>query len=186
MLSSILRIATVLVCLCGVLSAVDPEGVWLDVPFVKQEKNGCGAASIAMVIQFWERQQQSQPDARSDAARIQSTLFSSPARGIYASEMERYFAENGFRTFVFTGRRDDLRQHLDKGRPLIVALKPGGRAPLHYVVVAGMEPSLVLLNDPAERKLLKREWVSFEKEWKNAGNWSLLAVPQSEGASSAQ
>ena len=166
--------------------AVDPEGVWLDVPFVKQEKNGCGAASIAMVMQFWQQQKQSQPDARSDAARIQRTLYSSPARGIYASEMERYFAENGFRTFVFTGRRDDLRQHLDKGRPLIVALKPGGRAPLHYVVVTGMEPSLVLLNDPAGRKLLKQELASFEKEWKNAGNWTLLAVPQSEGASSAQ
>ena len=33
------------------------SGVWLDVPFVKQEKNGCGAASIAMVMQFWQRQQ---------------------------------------------------------------------------------------------------------------------------------
>jgi len=186
MLRSVYRIATVLVCLCGVLSAVDPKGVWLDVPFVKQEKNGCGAASIAMVMQFWQRQQQTQPDAKSDASRIQRTLYSSPARGIYASDMERYFAENGFRTFAFTGTRDDLRQHLDKGRPLIVGLKPGGRAPLHYAVVAGMEPNLVLLNDPAERKLLKQEWPSFEKEWKNAGNWTLLAVPQSEGASSAQ
>jgi len=26
--------------------------VWLDVPFVKQEKDGCGAASIAMVMQY--------------------------------------------------------------------------------------------------------------------------------------
>ena len=32
-------------------------GVWLDVPFVKQEKDGCGAASIAMVMQYWQAQQ---------------------------------------------------------------------------------------------------------------------------------
>ena len=186
MLRSGLRIATVLVCLCGVLSAADPGGLWLDVPFVKQEKNGCGAASIAMVMQFWQRQQHTQADARSDAASIQRTLYSSPARGIYAADMERYFAKNGFRTFAFKGTRDDLRQHLGKGRPLIVALKPASLAPLHYVVVAGIEPDLVLLNDPAERKLLKQEWASFEEEWKSAGNWTLLAVPQSEGASSAQ
>jgi hypothetical protein len=67
-------------------------------------------------------------------------------------------------------------------------LKPSAGAPLHYVVVVGLdvEHSLVLLNDPAERKLLKQDLASFEKEWKGAGYWTLLAVPQSDGASSAQ
>src|ERR1700733_7458123 len=31
-------------------------GVWLDVPFVKQDKNACGAASIAMVMRYWQQQ----------------------------------------------------------------------------------------------------------------------------------
>jgi len=39
------------VLLTAVRFAADPSGIWLDVPFVKQEKDGCGAASIAMVIQ---------------------------------------------------------------------------------------------------------------------------------------
>ena len=29
--------------------------LWLDVPFVPQQKDGCGAASIAMVMQYWEQ-----------------------------------------------------------------------------------------------------------------------------------
>ena len=29
------------------------SGIWLDVPFVPQEKNGCGAAVIAMVMDYW-------------------------------------------------------------------------------------------------------------------------------------
>lgn len=178
----------IVVCLCGFVWATDPAGVWLDVPFVKQEKNGCGAASIAMVMQFWQQQQGRSSTAGSDAMQIQGSLYSSPGHGIYASDLERYFRQNAFRTFAFAGTREDLRQHLEKGRPLIVALKPGRRAPLHYVVVTGLdtEQALVLLNDPAERKLLKQELASFENEWKNAGNWTLLAVPQSEGASSAQ
>jgi ABC-type bacteriocin/lantibiotic exporter with double-glycine peptidase domain len=185
---SVLNIAVVLLCACAFVCAVEPAGMWLDVPFVKQEKNGCGAASIAMVIQFWQRQQGLPLTADSDGAQIQQSLYSSEAHGIYASALEHYFKQRGYQTFAFQGCEDDLRQHLAKGRPLIVALKTGGRAALHYVVVTGLdsEHNLVLLNDPAERKLLKRELASFAREWKGAGNWTLLAVPQPEGASSAR
>jgi ABC-type bacteriocin/lantibiotic exporter with double-glycine peptidase domain len=183
---SIPNIAAVL--LCAFVCAAEPSGVWLDVPFVKQERNGCGAANIAMVIQFWQRQQGLRLTADSDATQIQQSLYSSAAHGIYASALEHYFKQRGYQTFAFQGREDDLRQQLAKGRPLIVALKPSGGAPLHYVVVTGLdsEHNLVLLNDPAERKLLKQELASFAREWKGAGNWTLLAVPQPEGASSAR
>jgi cellulose synthase operon protein C len=154
-------------------------GVWLDVPFIKQEKNGCGAASIAMVMQYWQHQQGQVPTA--DAEQIQRALYSSKGHGIYASDLESYLQQHGFRTFAFRGEWNDLRDHLQKGRPLIVALKPGHGAPLHYVVVAGMDwrQNTVLANDPAERKLLKTDRTTFEKEWKAAANWTLLAVPQS-------
>jgi len=158
--------------------AGQPSGIWLDVPFIKQEKNGCGAASIAMVMRYWQHQQGNPPSA--DADDIQRALYSRPAQGIYVSDMERYFQQHGFRTFAFAGNWNDLKEDLEKGRPLIVALKPAG-SELHYVVVVGLDwqQDLVLKNDPAERKLLKQERSDFEKEWKAAGNWTLLAVPQS-------
>jgi predicted double-glycine peptidase len=168
----------VLLCLCGIVAAETP-GIWLDVPFVRQEKDGCGAASIAMVMQYWMHQQGRPLDDSADAVHIQRTLFSSRAHGIYASDLRRYFEQSGFQTFTFRGERADLEQHLDKGRPLIVALKPGsGNVPLHYVVVAGLDSGLVLINDPAQRKLLKRDWSSFEREWSAADKWTLLALPQ--------
>lgn len=175
-------------CLCGLLFAEQKSGVWLDVPFVKQEKDGCGAAVIAMVMQYWEQQKaqptsggSAAPDKAGDAAVIQRALYSPEARGIYASAMEQYFKKHGFRTFVFAGTWDDLKQHLEKGRPLIVALKPApGEKALHYVVVAGLdwEQKLVLVNDPAQKKLLKHERAGFEKEWGATGKWTLLAVPE--------
>lgn len=170
------------------LLAAEPSAVWLNVPFVKQEKNACGAATIAMVMQFWQQQRGAAQSADADPARIQSALYSSKARGIYASDLERYLKQHGYEAFTFQGRETDLQQHLEKGRPLIVALKPGGGDSLHYVVVAGLdaEHKVVLLNDPAERKLLKQELASFEREWKGTGYWTLLAVPQPEEASSAQ
>lgn len=168
-------------CLCGVLLAAQSSGVWLDVPFIKQEKNGCGAASIAMVMQYWQEQPGGAQDASSDPADIQHALYSSEARGIYASDMERYFQEHRFRTYAFRGQWDDLKQHLSKGRPLIVALKPQpAESALHYVVVAGVdwEQNVVLVNDAAQRKLLKVDRTRFVREWNGAGNWTLLALPQ--------
>ncbi len=171
-------------CLVSVLWAAE-AAVWIDVPFVKQERNACGAASIAMVMQYWQRQQGRSADPQANAGEIQRALYSEKAHGIYASEMERYFAEHQFQTFSFRGDWADLKQHVEKGRPLIVALRPESGTELHYVVVAGIdqEHKLVLVNDPAERKLLEREWQIFQLEWKSAGNWTLLALPREYASS---
>ena len=175
----VIRTVVLMLGVCGVLFAADPPSLWLDVPFVKQEKDGCGAASIAMVMQYWQ-QHGGPANPMAEAARIQHALYSEAAHGIYASDMEKYFQQNGYVTFTFSGEWADLRQHLEKGRPLIAALKPGSALPLHYVVVAGLdqERQLVLLNDPAQRKLLKEDKSRFEQEWRVTGNWTLLAVPE--------
>lgn len=71
---------------------------------------------------------------------------------------------------------------LQHERPLIVTLRPASNSLLHYVVVTGIEPEqhALLVNDPAQRKLLKVDARDFEQEWKDAGNWTLLAVPRSD------
>lgn len=157
-----------------------PPGIWLDVPFVKQTENGCGSAAIAMLLQYWSAHGTSIASGRADAEAIQKELYSAKAHGIFASDMERYLRESGFREFAIRGEWDDLRKHLMEGRPLILSLQPGKtRAPFHYVVVAGMDWSrdAVFVNDPARGKLLRIEREEFEKEWLEAKNWMLLAVP---------
>jgi ABC-type bacteriocin/lantibiotic exporter with double-glycine peptidase domain len=163
---------------CGVfLAAEEGTGVWLDVPFVKQEKDGCGAASIAMVIEYWQRQQPGHATAPV-AGEIQRELYSRQAHGIYASDLEQCLQRHAFRTFVIRAEWADLQHHLEKGRPLIVALNPGG-GDLHYVVLTGLDwqQEIVLKHDPAVRKLVKQRRSDFEREWKAAGNWTLLALP---------
>ena len=48
------------------------------------------------------------------------------------------------------------------------------------MVVVGVDPeqNLVVLNDAAQRKLLKQERPAFEKQWSAVGNWTLLALPK--------
>jgi ABC-type bacteriocin/lantibiotic exporter with double-glycine peptidase domain len=165
--------------LSGALAA--GAGHWLDVPFVRQQANGCGAASISMVMQYWLARKGAAVPPAADASRIQRALYRPQAKGIYASDMERYFRQHGFRVFAFRGTMEDLRHHLAKGRPLIVCLKDSGRSgPLHYVVVVGLESQdgTILVNDPAQRKLLKMDLRIFETRWRPMHNWTLLAVPE--------
>ena len=156
-------------------------GLWLDVPFVRQAKNGCGAASVSMILRYWQKQGVAVEAATSDAALIQNLLYSKEVRGIWGSDLEEYLRAQNFQTFVFAGKWEDLRQHLAKGRPLIVCLgdtdAEGNR---HYVVVTGLDEAggLILVNDPQRRKLAKIHREQFEKEWATAGHWTLLALPQ--------
>ena len=155
--------------------AAHPAAVSLEVPFVSQPPDGCGAASIAMVIGYWSHHSH-RPAA--DVQAIHQQLYSPQARGVFASAMERYFQQNGFQAYAFRAEWNDIENHLRKGRPLIVALQPG-RGPLHYVVVTGFDAQHVLLHDPAVRQFVKQRRSTFESQWRRARFWTLLAVPAS-------
>ena len=103
--------ATALACVA------QESGVWLDVPFVKQGKNGSrrcqhcdGHAVLAAPAGL-------APTAVPDAPDIQLSSILRSAHGIYASDLERYFEQHRYRAFAFAGRVQDLQDHLAKGRP---------------------------------------------------------------------
>lgn len=177
---SFFRASVLMAALCAAACAFAQSGAWLDVPYVQQQKDGCGAAVISMLMQYWQKQEGMTVTPSAQTPQILAALYSGEAHGIYASGMVRYFQQNGYRTFAFAGQWDDFARELQKGRPLIAALKPDAGGSLHYVVVAGIDPArqLVLLNDPAQRKLLKEDRATFEQEWKATHNWTLLVVPQ--------
>lgn len=170
------RRAVILAAVLAATLAGATRGFWLDIPFVKQTKNGCGAAVLSMTMQYWLRQGITLDPQAADAARIQDELYSAELHGILASQMREYLEAHGFQAVAFRGLWDDLSRQLAKGRPLIVAMRSGGES--HYVVIAGLSGDVVELNDPADRKLRKIGRAEFEKKWRAAGNWTLLAVPR--------
>jgi predicted double-glycine peptidase len=162
------------------LAAQTASGEWIDVPFVAQPRDGCGAASLAMVMEYWAAQQHSAAGPAADVSAIQRQVLSPRQHGSTPEAMEAYLRQNGFDAFAFNGTWNDLAQHIGKGRPLIVALRPRGQTDLHYVVVVGIDTArgLVMMNDPAERKLLTEERAEFDKDWSATHDWTLLALPQ--------
>jgi len=175
--ASVLLLAT---GLSGLAQPSAPPAIWIDVPFALQTTDGCGSASIAMVMRYWDGKERQPVGPDAAPANIQAALFSRAAHGIYASSMESYLSRSGYRVFAFDGQWSDLEHNLRLGRPLIVGLKASGpRGPLHYVVVVGIDSvrGFVYMNDPAQQKMLRVSREGFESEWKPTRNWTLLAVP---------
>ena len=110
----------------GFAHAAETPSLWIDVPFVAQVKNGCGSASMAMVMDYWEKKTGWGAAASADAGKIQAALYSPAEEGIPAGAMKRYFEDAGYRTFAFVGDWGELGHHLERGRPLIVSLKASG------------------------------------------------------------
>lgn len=163
-------------------AAATPPGLWLDVPYVKQPRDGCGAACISMVLQYWVRKDSRFHCGLPGVVSIQRKLYSPRAHGIYARDMERYLQREGLLVFVFRGDWNVLQEHIAKGRPLIVCLREGRGLDrtLHYMVVVGFDTArnLVLVNDPAGKKLALLHRAKFEEGWRGENYWTLLALPR--------
>ena len=116
--------------------------VQLPVPFVPQEKDTCGAAALAMVMRYWGA------EASHDV--IATALVDAEVRGIQGSRLADFAREQGMTAIAFAADRGVLRDHLAKGRPLIVAID-AGRDRLHDVVVVGLDEAggQVVVHDPA-------------------------------------
>jgi predicted double-glycine peptidase len=165
--------------LAGAATQAQPQaGLRLEVPFVPQVKQGCGSAAIAMVLLWWKQHGYVAKSGADDVGAIHREVYSEKERGTRARDVSRYFERRGFQSFGFTGTWAELAEHLEKGRPLIVAIRPPGQRQMHYVVVSGISADHILLHDPAAGAYRAVSREGFEKQWAASDRFTLLALPQ--------
>jgi tetratricopeptide (TPR) repeat protein len=145
------------------------EGL-LPVPFVPQQKDTCAAAALSMVLAYHGR------DVPHDA--IAAALVEKELRGIRGSRLADFARERGMVAVAFAGDMGLLREHLARGRPLILAIG-AGRGRYHDVVAVGIddERRALIVNDPAEGAGRAIPLTRLAKKWKATGNWTLLVQP---------
>ena len=102
------------------------RAIWIDVPFVQQTTDGCGSASLSMVMRYWDRKEGRAIAADAEATKIQAALYSPAAKGIFASSMRDYLERSGYQAFAFHGQWSDFEHQLALGRPMIVGLQASG------------------------------------------------------------
>jgi tetratricopeptide (TPR) repeat protein len=146
------------------------SAVQLPVPFVRQEKDTCGAAALAMVMGYWGREV--------EQGEIAAALVESELRGIRGSRLAEFARGRGMEAIAFAGDTAILRDHLAKGRPLVVALG-AGRGRLHDVVVVGFddERGEAIVHDPAKGKDRRIAAGELDRKWAKSGYWTLLVTP---------
>jgi len=156
-----------------ILPVVLAAALTLPVPFVPQKKDTCGAASLGMVLAFW--------DHAVPHDEIADALVEKELRGIRGSSLAEFARQRGLRAVAYEGDLAQLRDFVDKGRPLIVAWKVGEDR-YHDVVVTGFddEHAAVMVNDPAKGADRKVSLEKFEERWAGAGHWALLVLPEAE------
>lgn len=165
------RAAVILSALAAALPGLHAASI--DVPFFRQSPDGCGAASVGMVVAYWSAKAGLPAE---DPERIYERLHDPEAGGVALATMKTYFADAGYHVFTVRGELKDLDRQIAKQRPVIVGLRDGRL--LHFAVVSGIDSDRVRLHDPAKRapRTMKRK--KFERKWAGAESWMLLAAPR--------
>jgi ABC-type bacteriocin/lantibiotic exporter with double-glycine peptidase domain len=141
----------------------------LSVPFVAQRKDTCGAAALTMVLRYWGR-----PVLHDQVA---GELVEPELHGALGSRLAERARSEGLRAATFTGDLPGLREHVARGRPVLVAWREGGGR-FHNVVVVGFDAAGVLVNDPARGARRRIPLGRFQRLWAAAGHWSLVVAPE--------
>ncbi|HET9315032.1 MAG TPA: C39 family peptidase [Vicinamibacteria bacterium] len=140
----------------------------LQVPFVPQKQDTCGPAALAMVLRFWGR------EASHDE--LAAELGARELRGVAGSRLADAARARGLTAVAYRGDAGQLRDFVDKGRPLVVAWDMG-RGRFHNVVVVGFDGDDVVVHDPAKGASRTVKRTTFEERWAGAGHWTLLVMP---------
>jgi len=101
-------IATLLILLASNALALEIEGV----PFIRQESQFCGPASLASVMTFH--------GVPEDQKKIGAAVYSEKLQGALITDLERYARQKGFETKSGQGTVEGLKTEMDRGRPDIL------------------------------------------------------------------
>ncbi len=142
----------------------------LPVPFVPQQKDTCGAAALAMVMAYY--------GADVQQADVAAALLEPELHGIRGARLAEFARERGMVALVFAGDLALAREHVGKGRPLILALS-AGRGRFHDVVLAGFDDARgeAIVSDPAAGPARRVSTRDLDERWKATGRWTLLVQP---------
>ncbi len=161
-------------CACASSPTVLPDESKMlsGVPFFPQEDYQCGPAALATVMNYWYIRQGGAE--RIGINEITRAIYSPGARGVLPSDLENYPKKKGFSAQQFRGSMGDIRDHIDRGIPLILFVEYGLSFYQlnHFLVVTGYTRDGIIVNSGRR----ERETVTnsdLEKVWKKTGYWAL-------------
>ncbi|HVN71054.1 MAG TPA: C39 family peptidase [Desulfomonilia bacterium] len=158
---------TTIILLLALISA-EPGSFAIDnVPFVKQESNFCGPASLASVFAHY--------GFPMDQGSIAKVVYTEKLKGALITDLENLARANAFQTRLGQGSDEDIKTFLKEHRPVIVLVDLGfwlfSRP--HYLVVTGYNEKGFIAHTGYEASRIF-PYAEFEKIWAKKGSVYLL------------
>ncbi len=152
-----------------VAAARERRGAVLDVPFLPQSEDLCGGAALAMVMRYWGASSVHPDDF--------APLVERHLAGIRTDVLVAAARRRGWQAVALAGApATAIRQHLDRGRP-VVALVEVRPDRYHYVVIVAWTDDALVVHDPAAAPFRTMSLAEFDRVWAPAGRWALVIVP---------
>lgn len=145
--------------------------VLADFPFVLQEENYCGPATLSMAFKYY--------DHDIDQEEISKSVFLKEGEGTYQTLMLREIRKNGFYA-ININHYEDMIKEINNDSPVIVFHNLGfDWYPLwHYAIVYGydLDKEIFYVHSAAEKA---KEWEmdKFERSWRRGDNWAVVVNP---------
>lgn len=149
----------------------DGKAIIANVPFVSQEPDFCGPATLAMVFNFW--------GLRVTQEEIAQEIYSTKLKGTLSLEMVLYATRKSFDAEMYNGDLQDIKDKIQHGFPLIVSHreKPE-KERVHYLVVFGFDDDKeTVYAHSGTKQNLKMDYNTFLKHWNWADNLTFFIRP---------
>ncbi len=143
-------------------------------PFYPQQKYHCGPAALATVINHYQ--------SETNPEQLVPLVYTPGLKGSLQAEMLTGARSFGRLAVELDGQLDSLLREVAAGNPVLVLQNLGfGFLPYwHYAVVIGYDlPNQQIILRSGQEQRLVRSFRVFERTWKRAGYWSMLAAPPS-------
>jgi ABC-type bacteriocin/lantibiotic exporter with double-glycine peptidase domain len=137
------------------------------VPFVKQDREQCGPASLASVFFYYGVF--IAPDT------IRDSTYSRKLKGSLITDLENFARRSNFQTESGQGTVEQLKEFIHQRKPIIVLVDLGSwiTSRPHYLVLFGYNPEGFVAHDGETPSQLYR-YADFRERWEKIGSTYLL------------
>lgn len=174
MMQKVIILLTSALILSCASSGLLQNSVIIELPFYRQSDYECGPASLASVLNYWNRKMGLQEITIEE---IMNSIYSSGARGVLGIDLELYARKKGFSTLQKKGTVDELRNLIDQKIPPIILVSYGFYVYQldHFLVVKGYNEKGIIVNSKKPDEFISYE--KLERIWKRTDNWMLVIRP---------
>ena len=156
--------------------AENPEaGKLIEVPFIAQERDQCGPASLAMIL--------GHHGIEADPNEIYKKFETKAVAGVFTLDLLIAATEAGVKARWVEGEIEDLNKEIDQARPVIVFLNllPNPLPARHFAVALGYihhrgRDHIVIHSGPDPYLMVPEK--KFKRQWKRTGNLMMTIKPE--------